>query len=50
VEPFHITPEPTKAERDAILAALAAGEARQPRVSAWAEALLPVRGGEEDEP
>jgi hypothetical protein len=46
----HITPEPSRDEREAILAALAAEEAERPAVSAWAEALLPARGGEEDEP
>jgi hypothetical protein len=51
VEVFHITPEPDSAEREAILAALAAEEAeRQGVASQWAEALLPARGGGEDEP
>jgi len=50
VEPFHVTPDPSEAERDAILAALAADERERPTVSAWADALLPARGGEEDEP
>ena len=43
----HITPEPDEAERQAILAALAAEEAEQPGASEWAAALLPAR---EDEP
>jgi hypothetical protein len=49
VDPLRITPEPDEAERKAILAALAA-EARPPAVSGWAEALLPLRRGEEEEP
>jgi hypothetical protein len=47
---LHITPDPSEAERDAILAAFAAEETERPVVSAWAEALLPTRGEEEDEP
>jgi hypothetical protein len=50
VDPLQITPDPTEAERDAILAALAAEEAQRPAVSAWADALLPPRGGEDGEP
>jgi hypothetical protein len=46
---YEITPEPDKAEREAILAALEE-EADQPPASAWAEALLPDRGEEEPEP
>jgi hypothetical protein len=46
----QITPEPDEAERRAILAALAAEEAEQPVASAWAAALLPVRGEDEREP
>ena len=46
------SPEPDKAERKAILEALAAEEAehdKEATVSAWAESLLPERGGEEPE-
>jgi len=50
VEPFRITPDPSDEEREAILAALGADGAEQPTVSPWAEALLPARGGEEEEP
>jgi hypothetical protein len=39
----EITPEPGDAERKAILTALAAEEAEQPRASEWAAALLPAR-------
>jgi hypothetical protein len=39
----RITPEPGDAEREAILAALAAEEAERPAVSGWAETLLPER-------
>jgi hypothetical protein len=46
----EITPEPDADERQAILAALAAEEAREQPLSAWVEALLPGRGGDEDEP
>jgi hypothetical protein len=46
----EITPEPDAAERKAILAALAAEEAQERPASPWAEALLPSRGGDEDEP
>jgi hypothetical protein len=42
VDTTHITPEPDEAERQAILAALAAEEAEQPVVSEWAAALLPA--------
>jgi hypothetical protein len=48
--PLEITPEPDEAERDAILAALAAERAEQPPASEWAAALLPVRNDEEPEP
>lgn len=37
---LQITPEPSEAERAAILAALAEEE-REQRLSPWAEALLP---------
>jgi hypothetical protein len=47
VETTHITPEPDEAERQAILAALAAEEAERAGASEWAAALLPAR---EDEP
>jgi hypothetical protein len=50
VEPVHITPDPSEEEREAILGALAAAEEALPTVSPWAEAALPRRGGEEDEP
>ena len=46
----QITPEPGAAEREAILAALAAEEAEQPGASEWAAALLPAREDEEREP
>ena len=46
----RITPEPGDAEREAILAALAAEEADRPDASGWAEALLPARGDHEVEP
>jgi len=47
---LEITPEPDPLEREAILAALAAEDAQERPASPWAEALLPSRGGEEDEP
>jgi hypothetical protein len=50
VEPSHITPEPDEAERAAILRALAAEERERPPAFDWAQALLPVRGGDEAEP
>jgi hypothetical protein len=50
VERFHITPDPSEEEREAILDALAADEGQQPPVSPWAETLLPARGGDENEP
>jgi len=40
---LEITPEPDDSERQAILEALAAGEAEQPAVSAWNAAILPSR-------
>jgi hypothetical protein len=46
----EITPEPDAGEREAILAALAAEEAREQLPSAWVEAQLPGRGSDEDEP
>jgi hypothetical protein len=39
----QIIPEPDDAEREAILAALAAVEAEKPAVSEWAASLLPAR-------
>jgi hypothetical protein len=47
---IEISPAPTEAEREAILAALAADEAERGSPSPWAEALLPARDGEQDEP
>jgi hypothetical protein len=47
---YEITPEPSEEERAAIVEALAAEESERRRASAWADALLPARGGEEDEP
>jgi hypothetical protein len=41
--PVQITPEPDEAERKAILAALAAEEAEQSRVSRFAATFLPAR-------
>jgi hypothetical protein len=46
---YEITPEPDNAERKAILAALE-DETEQVQVSAWADALLPDRGGQEPDP
>jgi hypothetical protein len=46
----EITPEPGEAERKAILAALAAEEAENAAVSAWAAALLPARDEDERDP
>jgi hypothetical protein len=46
----EITPEPDAVEREAILAALAAGDAQERPASPWAEALLPSRGDDENEP
>jgi hypothetical protein len=48
--PLEITPEPDEAEREAILAALAAERAEQPAASEWAAALPPVRNDEEPDP
>ena len=48
--PLEITPEPDEAEREAILAALAAEQPEQRAASEWAAALLPVRSDEEPEP
>jgi hypothetical protein len=48
--PLEITPEPDEAEREAILAALAAEEGEQPAASEWAAALLPARNDEKPEP
>jgi hypothetical protein len=50
VEPPRITPVPDEAEREAILAALAEEDSERRPGAAWAETLLPARGGEEDEP
>jgi hypothetical protein len=50
VELPRITPEPDAAEREAILAALADEEREQSKDSGWAEALLPTRVWESDEP
>jgi hypothetical protein len=51
VEPsYEIAPEPTEAERKAIVEALAIEAAERRQGSPWGDALLPVRGGEEDEP
>jgi hypothetical protein len=50
VELPQITPEPDAGEREAILAALVADETRRQTASGWAEALLPGRNGDEDEP
>jgi hypothetical protein len=47
---YEIKPEPSEAERAAILEALAAEDAERRRDSPWSDALLPTRGGEEDEP
>jgi hypothetical protein len=46
----EITPEPDAVEREAILAGLGGEEAQERPASPWAQALLPSRGGEEDEP
>jgi hypothetical protein len=46
----EISPEPDEAERAAILAALAAEAAEERAVSPWADALLPRRHAEDDEP
>jgi hypothetical protein len=46
----QITPEPEEAERKAILAALAAEDAERSAASEWADALLPTRGAESNEP
>lgn len=48
--PLEITPEPDEAERQAILAALAAEEAEQTAASEWAAASRPARNDEEPEP
>jgi hypothetical protein len=47
---YEISPEPSEEERAAILEALAAEEAERRGESPWIHALLPARGGEEDEP
>jgi hypothetical protein len=43
----EITPEPDEAEREAILAALAAEARERPPSSQWAAALLPAHDEEE---
>lgn len=43
-----ISPQPDENERAAIEAALQADEAERPRDSAWADALLPARDGEDE--
>jgi hypothetical protein len=45
-----IRPEPDEAEREAILAALAADAAAARPASEWAEALLPGRDGKDGAP
>ena len=50
MESPQITPVPDEAEREAILAALADEETERPKASGWAEALLPARVWESDEP
>ena len=47
---LQITPEPSEAERTAILAALAGEDAEQREVSEWAAAVLPTREETEHEP
>jgi len=47
---YEITPEPSEEERAAILAALSAEQDEHRSGSSWSNALLPTRGGEEDEP
>jgi hypothetical protein len=47
---YEIRPEPSEAERAAILEALAAEEAERRRASPWSDAVLPARNGDEDEP
>jgi len=47
---FQITPEPSEAERQAILEALAAEDAERTAASKWPPALLPGRESEEGEP
>jgi hypothetical protein len=43
----QITPEPDEAERNAILAALAAEEAERPAITEWVAAVLPDREDED---
>jgi hypothetical protein len=45
---YEITPEPTEEERTAILEALDAEQARRRLASSWGDALLPARGGDEN--
>lgn len=40
---YEISPEPSEAERAAIVAALAAEEDDRPALSPWVEAVLPER-------
>lgn len=46
---YEISPEPSPAERAAILEALTAEEAEQRGLSPWTEALLPQRAEEAEE-
>jgi hypothetical protein len=50
VQTAEITPEPDRDEREAIRAALEADAAMRQACSAWADALLPGRDGEDDAP
>lgn len=43
-----ISPQPDETERAAIVAALEADEAERPQDSAWADAVLSGRGGEDE--
>jgi hypothetical protein len=47
---YAIKPEPDETEREAILAALDEEEVEQQPASPWAQAVLPERGGELDDP
>jgi hypothetical protein len=47
---YEIRPDPDEAEREAILAALAADETERELVSPWAQGVLPQRGRDRDEP
>lgn len=46
----EISPEPDEGERAAILAALADDAGERDPLSPWAQAALPERDGEEDQP